>query len=111
MQRDQGEIEKGLSTKGFLKANGDHHYFHYYGAADGKKTSIFTKTSHGNREIGDPLIAKMAKQCGLTKAEFLNLVDCPLKRGEYERLLIERGKIAPPAQAAQANKSPKPSRG
>jgi predicted RNA binding protein YcfA (HicA-like mRNA interferase family) len=111
MQRDQADIEKGLLTKGFLKADGDHHYFHYHDAVGGKKTRIFTKTSHGNKEIGDPLIAKMAKQCGLTKAEFLNLVDCPLQRTEYEKLLIDRGKIIPPAQAAQANNNAKPSRG
>ena len=97
MQRDQSDIEKGLMNKGFLKSNGDHHYFHYHDVTEGKKTRVFTKTSHGNKEVGDPLISKMAKQCGLTKAEFLNLVDCPLQRVEYERLLIDRKKISPPA--------------
>ncbi|MCA3249362.1 MAG: type II toxin-antitoxin system HicA family toxin [Holosporaceae bacterium] len=93
MQRDQADVERGLLAKGFVKTDSHHHYFIYHNT-NGKKTRITTKTSHGNREIGAHLIAQMAKQCGLSKAEFLSLVDCPLKQGDYENLLIERGKIS-----------------
>ena len=33
----------------------------------------------------------MAKQCHLTKSEFLGLIDCPLSREEYENKLYEQG--------------------
>jgi len=29
----------------------------------------------------------MARQCGVTKTQFLDLVDCPMDRQCYERLL------------------------
>ena len=53
-----------------------------------------TKTSHGSgRDISDDLLAKMAKQCGLTKPQFLRLVECPLQRPDYETLLREVGRL------------------
>ena len=53
-----------------------------------------TKTSHGSgRDISDDLLSKMARQCGVTKPSFLRLVDCPLQRDEYEKLLKEAGRL------------------
>jgi hypothetical protein len=43
--------------------------------------------------MGDPLIHAMAKQCGLSKREFLDLVDCPMDQASYERLLCSRGLV------------------
>jgi hypothetical protein len=93
MPRDKRDVESGLGNKGFRLQDGDHHYYVYWSEA-GKKSMAKTKTSHGaGRDISDDLLAKMAKQCGLTKGNFLKLVDCPLTRQEYESLLKSAGKL------------------
>jgi predicted RNA binding protein YcfA (HicA-like mRNA interferase family) len=91
MPRKQAEVEKSLEAKGFQRPKGgDHNYFHYY-SRDGKKTAVFTKTSHGAREIDDSLLGRMAKQCKLKRADFDRLIDCTLDRGAYEAKLGETG--------------------
>ena len=93
MPRKQGDVEKSLKAKGFEQAKGgDHNFFHYYSKA-GKKTIVFTKTSHGAREIDDSLLGRMARQCKLSRADFDLLVDCPLDRDSYEGKLIVQGAI------------------
>ena len=87
MQRKQRDVESGLRNKGFIDREGDHTYFIYWSIA-GKKSAVFTKTSHGARELNDNLLALMAQQCKLSKREFINLIDCPLSREEYEAKLI-----------------------
>jgi len=85
MPRRKQDVERSLLRKGFRLKEGDHHYFVYYNAA-GLKTAKFTKTSHTPkmREIPDGLLNLMARQCGLNKADFLDLIDCPLSREGYE---------------------------
>jgi hypothetical protein len=92
MVRKQSDVEKSLQRKGFVRSNGDHHFFHYY-TTTGRKTRIFTKTSYGNREIGNSLLSMMSKQCGLSRADFDLLIDCPLDREAYELKLINQGRI------------------
>lgn len=95
MPRDKSDVEGGLTRKGFqpTKPGADHNYFIYQSLA-GKKARASTKTSHGKSfDIDDSLLGEMARQCGLTKKEFLNLLDCPLSREEYEKLLQQRGKL------------------
>ncbi len=84
-------MEASLLAKGFELDERDHHYFIYH-ASDGTRTPVKTKTSHGSgsKTLGEPLLAQMAKQCGVTKPQFVSLVDCPLDRDAYERLLRER---------------------
>ena len=93
MVRKQSDVEKSLQRKGFVRSNGDHNYFHYY-TITGIKTRIFTKTSYGNREIGNSLLSMMSKQCCLSRADFDLLIDCPLEREAYELKLINQGRIA-----------------
>ncbi|MFZ4791823.1 MAG: hypothetical protein ACOYMW_13200 [Candidatus Competibacteraceae bacterium] len=95
MSRKQSKVEKGLKAKGFQSESGDHRYFHYY-STSGKKTRVFTKTSHGTNEIDDILLARMAKQCQLFRPDFDLLIDCPLSREAYERKLIEKGVVEAP---------------
>lgn len=96
MPRKQSEVEKSLESKGFSRPRGrDHNYFQYY-SKSGKKTMVFTKTSHGAREIDDSLLGQMAKQCRLSRSDFDRLIDCPLDRDAYESKLIEQG-LAEPA--------------
>ena len=60
---------------------------------DGDRTEVFTKMSHGRAEVGADLIARMAKQCRLSKDEFLQLVDCPMTGSEYVEMLKSRGHL------------------
>lgn len=93
MPRARRDVEASLLAKGFARREGDHSYFIYHTAA-GKKSMARTKTSHGTaaRDISDELLGMMARQCGLTRGQFLDLVDCPLDRDAYERLLRQSGK-------------------
>jgi len=92
--RDRRTVEASLLAKGFELEDRHHRYFIYH-ASDGTRTSVKTKTSHGSssKTLGDPLLVQMAKQCGVTKPQFLDLVDCPLDRDAYEQLLRERNLI------------------
>jgi hypothetical protein len=92
MPRKQSEVEKSLTSKGFQAREGDHSYFNYYSKA-GKKTAVFTKTSHGAREIDDHLLGRMSKQCKLSRADFDRLIDCPLDRDSYETKLVVQGMV------------------
>lgn len=85
MPRKKSDVEAGLQKKGFVLIEGDHHFFHYVNL-EGKKTLIRTKTSHTPkmRDISDNLLSQMAKQCHVTKQDFLNLVDCPLDQKGFE---------------------------
>lgn len=92
MPRKQDDVKKSLLAKGFRARQGDHCYFNYYSRA-GKKTAVFTKTSHGAREIDDNLLSRMARQCKLSNKDFGLLIDCPLDRDAYESRLVEKGAI------------------
>ncbi|MEH1775384.1 hypothetical protein [Nostoc sp.] len=81
-------MESALLSKGFQETQNDHHYFIYF-TKDGKKTTAKTKTSHTKKmkDIPDNLLSQMAKQCHLTKPQFLDLVNCPLTQDKYEEIL------------------------
>ena len=91
MPRDAKAVATGLSTKGFVLREGDHHFYSL--VVRGKKTGIFTKISHGAREIPDGLLGQMAKQTRLAKKDFLDLVDCPLSAEDYLKKLSENGHL------------------
>lgn len=86
--RSKKQIEKALRKKGFVEQQGDHHYFIYH-TFSGKRTGVFTKTSHTPKmkDISEALFAQMANQCKLSPNNFCNLVDCPLSRNAYETIL------------------------
>jgi predicted RNA binding protein YcfA (HicA-like mRNA interferase family) len=91
---DRKEVEKALEKKGFQKTQTDHRKFIYH-TFEGKKTSVWTKTSHGSShaEISKGNLSKMARQCRLQNADFDKLIQCPLGREEYEKLLVSQGNI------------------
>ena len=92
--RPKQDVEKALSQKGFTLRSTDHNYFIYY-TQEGKKTAIKTKTSFGRKpkNLVRDLLSAMARQCKLTNDQFLALVDCPLSRKSYERILEENGHL------------------
>lgn len=94
MPFERDDIEASLRRKGFVEGGSDHRHFTYRTNA-GQKTSVWTKTSHGSgyKTLSDHLVQLMARQCGLTRAQFASLVACPLTREAFERILIETGRI------------------
>lgn len=94
MQRDRKNVISGLKSKGFIPHDTHHKYF-VFKTLSGKKTAINTRVSHGTqyKTLGDPLLNAMSKQCQLSKKDFLNLVDCPLSREDYENMMIEKDAI------------------
>ncbi len=93
MQRKKSKVEAALQAKGFVEKDTHHHYY-IYETLEGKKTSVFTKTSHGSgKDLDDYLLTQMARQCQLTKMQFLDLIDCPLDRQKYEQVLGAKQKL------------------
>ncbi len=94
MPRDKRLVENALVRKGFQQEESHHSYFFYYTQA-GERTQIRTRTSHGtsSKSLSDNLLSLMARQCKLSKKDFLQLVDCPLERKAYEELLESSGSI------------------
>lgn len=92
MPRKQADVERSLRSKGFIQSESHHHFFIYHSIA-GRKTPVKTKTSHAHREISDDLLGKMAQQVKLSKADFLDLVDCPLSREAYEGKLVAQNLV------------------
>lgn len=92
MTRPRKTIEAALVKKGFEKEDGDHHFFCLVDS-EGKRTSVFTKTSHSpkHKDIGDPLLGQMAVQVRLSKKEFLQLVDCSLSEAKYREKVRAQG--------------------
>lgn len=84
------KISGNLEKKGFKKeTKHDHYKFYFY--IDGKKTSINTKISLGENEIGEPLIKKMSDQMKLNKLQFIDFVSCTISKEEYTCILKEKG--------------------
>jgi len=89
--RKTEDIKQALTTKGFVISNTHHEMYWLY--ANGKKTSVRTRISHGSTEYDDRFLGLMAKQVGLARSEFNSLLDCPLSKEDYRDLLIQRNKI------------------
>ena len=89
--RKTEELKRSLKKKGFQQQDTHHEMYWLY--VNGKKTSIKTRISHGAQEYSDNLLSQMAKQVGLGKNEFDNLIDCPLSEEKYVQLLQEKGKV------------------
>jgi predicted RNA binding protein YcfA (HicA-like mRNA interferase family) len=87
--RNNTKIQRALLKKGFKKVNTDHKVLIFY--HDNKKTSIHTKVSHGNAEVSDHLIGKMAKQISLTKPQFEGVIDCNLQKKDLVKIYSELG--------------------
>ena len=91
--RAKRDVEASLKKKGFRADEGDHHWFFYW-TADGKKTTVRTKTSHGTtKDLGDGLLKEMARQIRISKGQFLDLVDCPMSREQYQECLELGGQL------------------
>jgi len=79
-----------LLKKGFTPAEGDHHFYLFF--LDGKVVAKI-KVSHNDQEIGDSLISKMYRQCRINKSEFFDLINFPLDKQGYIKILKDQGII------------------
>ena len=61
------------------------------GDTTGRLQTMASRSSRG--EVGHSLIADMARQCRLNRAEFLALVDCSLTEADYRRKLTREGAL------------------
>jgi len=94
LQIDRNDIEASLLTKGFVKEETHHRYF--YHEVEGKRSGIFTYTSHGShyKTYGDNLLKLIKKQLRLeTLGQLFDLVKCPMSSNDYVSLLREKGLI------------------
>lgn len=98
MPRTAKDVSSALERKGFERRESKDAYFHLW--VDGKKTPIFTKMSQGEREIHDGLLGAMARQVRLRKAQFDDLIECPLSKEDYVGILREEGHISEEVVAA-----------
>ncbi len=83
MSMDARVVASALKRKGFEIDKRDHFYY-LYRRLDGALSPVRTKISHGEKEIGTPLIAMMARQIRLSKSDFASFVECSLDREIYE---------------------------
>jgi hypothetical protein len=81
-------VDRALVGKlGFDKEESHHHVYRLW--LDGVLVAR-TYISHGGRELSRYHVSQMARQMHLRTSEFLDAVNCPLSREEYERILRER---------------------
>jgi hypothetical protein len=89
---DARKVSSSLQRKGFSLRQNDHTFFQLI--VDGKDAGVFTKISHGEREIGMPLAKRMQHQMKLpTSSDFRDFVECPMSADEYLALLREGGHL------------------
>ena len=85
VQLRRRHILASLQGKGFELSEGAKHTHLSYRDKQGKKLGFSTQVSRGGKykELGDTLVATMAEQCGLTKAQFVELVECSMSWDDY----------------------------
>jgi len=92
MPRKHREIRRGLEAKGFVADLQRSHIVFVYKDLQGHTTTARTVLSHsaGGNEVGDSLLAKMARQVGLDRSALLRLIDCPMCRDEFDNIVVSR---------------------
>ncbi len=91
--RSGREIDVALRRKGFYGTTDSDHRWYFLPRENGDGYLVRTKMSHGmmGQTVGVELIVLMAKQCRLTKKQFLSLIDCPMSEPEYREILRRQG--------------------
>jgi len=83
------DFESALKEKGFKENRRTRHkkYRFYY---KGKKTSVITYTSHGEKEFGESILRQRREQMKLRKKqEVIDFIKCPLDKNDYTKILID----------------------
>lgn len=84
------DVDKAWKKLGMvIKKSKDRHALLY---VDGKMV-IRTMRSHGSGQLDGQIPQFIMKQMKLDKAQFKDLIDCPLKREGYIQILIDKGVV------------------
>jgi len=84
--RKRKNVEASLLRKGFVLDETDHRCYIFKVE---NRVVAMTKVSRDTqyKDLHSDLIAKMARQCSLTKYQFLELVDCSMSKDDYKEHL------------------------
>ena len=94
MPRKARLVERGLLREGFRLTDTHHRRFAYHTLGGEEPQPVTTIMSHGaDRDIGDRLLAMMARQLHLTGRQFDDLIDCGLSQADYEAIMRRDGFI------------------
>jgi len=88
---DPKKTIKSLKRKGFIDSinkSSDHKWVDLF---HNDKYILSTKVSHGNKDMDNHLIRQMSYQCKLEKNDFIDLINCPLSKEDYIKLLEQQG--------------------
>ena len=83
------QIEKSLKRLGFNCTNTHHKIY----SIRINQFVIRTRLSHGVKDYGDDLLARMSKQLYLKKMELIKMIDGEMTLEEYKRILRVKGVI------------------
>jgi hypothetical protein len=93
----KGETGRSLCRKGLVDSpepGRDHRRFGYL--VNGHVV-FYTYVSHGSgKDLNAKLICHMARQCHLSREQFIALVKCTLSKEAYRQILIDKGIIPGP---------------
>lgn len=97
MPKERARILASLTSKGFVEKQGNRDHDFLFFSHKGLVQAVFTKLSRGTqyKTIGDPLLAKMARQLRVPRRDFDNLIDCPMSAEEYLERLRAQGLVSP----------------
>src|SRR5262249_39704748 len=88
MPRKAREIERFLTGKlGFVQADAHSDDHRWYRRTVGGHT-IFTKLSHGTKEVGKKIEGKIAKQLRIRGSFFKQAIRCKKSKEDYERQVL-----------------------
>jgi len=80
-----------LLKKGFERA--ETHHTMLWLMVQGRRTSIHTWLSHGQRKLDDRLLRLMARELHLSRGELLKFVECEMSYEDYLRRMIDGGHL------------------
>ncbi len=99
-------ISRNLPKKGFRKEESGHHIYFYH-EYKGMETGSYTYISHSakQKDISGDLLLSMRKQLKLeTTRKAVDLINCPIDKEEFNRILIEREVFRPKPSSKKRGK-------
>ena len=92
---DMKDTIANLTKKGFVERPGGKHRSLNYVTLDGKRSTITTHVSRGSgyKVLSDNLISPMAKQCCLSKKDFVQFALCKISQEEYELMMRQADRL------------------
>jgi len=96
------KLTSAFTRKGFEEEQTHHRMFYFM--VQGKRTSIRTRLSHGEKRVDDWLLSQIARQVHLSRKCLREFIDCDITQEAYLRMMIDGGYVileAPPSEKAR----------